>query len=202
MKDKWAFRAQLGVSQMVAAGDVVDFVTITSHEKLKDFAQTEHVWRSAWNKLYHALKRQKNDLQYMIVPERHKDNRMHVHAVWNAGVTERWLKDNARRRGLGHQAKVIHIGSERHIQKYITKYIGKGIGDDVPDHFRRVRVSHGFPDVPSPDNPLCALRWEYVGTNGCLHIVYEECEGKGYDLIDLETGAHFDDVDLGTMVYA
>lgn len=192
----------MGARAILRRGECLDFITITSHEKLRDFEATERVWREAWEALYHALKRQKHDFEYMIVPERHKDGRMHVHALWNAGVSQRWLKNNARKRGLGYQCKVIHVDHSGRAQKYIVKYVGKGLGDfDVP-HFRRVRVSHNWADIPSPINSLSTLRWEHVSTNGALSIIYAECKAKRIDLIDLETGAFFDDVDLGTTIYA
>lgn len=201
MSERWGLRAEMGARQILAAGELLDFVTITSHEKLPDFESTERVWRLAWGRLYNALKRRKSGLQYMIVPEKHKSGRMHVHALWNAGVTKRWLKDNARKRGLGYECEIIHVDGSGRAQKYVTKYVGKSLGDNVPAHFRRVRVSAGWADIPTPENDLVGLRWEYVGTNGALSVVYEECEAKGIALIDLETGAYFDDIDLGTIVW-
>lgn len=202
MSDRWILRAEMGARAILGAGEALDFVTITSHEKLKTFEETERVWRSAWAALYAALKRTKPNLEYFIVPEKHKDGRMHVHALWNAGVKQRWLKDNARRRGLGYQAKIKPITEARFAVRYVTKYVGKSLGEDVPQHFRRVRVSRGWADIAPPETSLNGLRWEYVGSNGALHIVYEECQAKGITLIDLETGALFDDIDLGTIIYA
>jgi len=201
MAETWVLRAQIGVRQFIGVGLSVDFVTITSHEKLRDFDSTERVWREAWPVLYAALKRQNKDLQYFIVPEKHKDGRMHVHALWTAGVRQKWLKDNARRRGLGYQAKIVKIEDAHQAAKYVTKYVGKSLGDEVPKRFRRVRVSQGWPDIPAPKTENQALKWEYVGTNGALSVVYAECQEKGISLIDLETGEYFDDVDLGTVVY-
>jgi len=200
MAERWGLRAEMGARAIMATGSVLDFVTITSHEKLPDFASTEKVWRSAWTALYAAIKRKKQDFQYMIVPEKHKSGRMHVHALWNAEVNQKWLKDNARKRGLGYQCKVIHVDHSGHAQKYITKYVGKDIGAIHAAHFRRVRVSHNWADIPNPDTAYAALRWEYVGTNGALQTVYDECQAKHITLIDIETGAIFDDVDLGTIV--
>jgi len=202
MAERWGFRAEIGAREIFRRGERMDFVTITSHEALKTFAQTEAVWKKAWEPLYNALKRVKVDLRYMIVPERHKDGRMHVHALWNAGVSQKWLKDNARKRGLGYQCKVIEISSGGGAQKYVIKYIGKNLGDDVPDHFRRVRVSQSWPDIPKPNTGDDTFRWEYVGTNGALQAIYDECQAKGIKLIDKETGEMFDDVDLGTIIYA
>jgi len=201
MKDHWRMRAELGARAILARGEKLDFATITSHEKLSDFEQTEHVWRQAWPVLYAALKRKNVKLEYILIPERHKSGRMHVHALWNAGVDKRWLKDNARSRGLGFQCEVIHCTSTGRAAQYVAKYIGKDIGSVSVPHFRRVRVSRGWPDIARPDNALAALKWEHVGTNGQLQGVYLECADKHIALIDLETGAYFDDVDLGTTVY-
>lgn len=200
LSEKWGMRAYMGSREILSQGDKLDFVTITSHEALKTFEATERVWSHAWNSLYQALKRQKSGLQYMIVPEKHKDGRMHVHALWNAGVSQKWLKDNARKRGLGYQCKIIHITAGGYAQKYVTKYIGKDLGADCPARFRRVRCSHGWADIPQPNTADNTLRWEYVGTNGALEIVYEQCKMRGIALIDKETGEMFDDVDLGTIV--
>ena len=200
MASHWRLRAEMGTRALLASGYKMDFVTITSHEKLKDFAATETVWRDAWSRLYAALKRKQPELQYMIVPERHKDGRMHVHAVWNAGVSQKWLKDNARQRGLGHQAKVKPIVEGSVYERYITKYIGKDLGENVPAHFRRVRVSRGWAEIPAPDTRTENLRWEYIGSNGALEQVYQECKAKNINLIDIETGEYFDDIDLGTII--
>jgi len=200
MAENWKYRAEFGVRALQKQGHKMEFVTITSHEKLPNFEATERVWREAWSVLYAALKRKKPDLCYMLVPEKHKSGRMHVHAVWNANITERWLKDNARSRGLGYQCKVISISDQGGAPIYITKYVGKSLGDNVPAHFRRVRVSDNFPVVPKPDTPNNGLQWEYVSTNGALSIVYEQCQRNNITLLDGKTGEIFDDVDLGTIV--
>jgi len=135
----------------------------------------------------------------MIVPERHKDGRMHVHAIWNANVTKKWLKDNARKRGLGYQCEVLHITNSRYATRYVTKYVCKDFGDDLPAHFRRVRVSRNWVDIPQPATQYDDLQWEYVGTNGALQVVYDECTAKRLTMIDIQTGELFDDVDLGTI---
>lgn len=201
MREQWVLRAQIGVRQYIGAGQHVDFITITSHEKLPDFASTERVWSQAWPVLYAALKRRSSKFEFFIVPEKHKDGRMHVHAIWTAEVSQKYLKDNARKRGLGHQAKVRPVLDAGSAVRYIGKYVGKSLGEDVPKRFRRVRVSQGWPKIPVPITPTVALRWEYVGTNGALATIYAECQEKHFDMIDLETGAYFDDVDLGTTVY-
>jgi len=200
MAEKWVLRAQIGVRKFISDGYMVGFVTITSHEKLKTFEATQAVWRKSWPILYSALKRKNRDLEYFIVPERHQDGRMHIHALWTANVTQKWLKDNARKRGLGYQAKIKKVENSGQAVKYVTKYVGKSLGADVPQRTRRVVVSQGWPLVPVPDTPLNGLRWEYVNSNGALAAVYRECQEKRVNLIELATGEYFDDVDLGTEV--
>lgn len=202
MAARWVLRAEMGVRVLLQDGCKVDFVTITSHEDLRDFSATERVWRVAWGALYAALRRRVDQFDYFTVPEKHKDGRMHVHSLWNAGVSKKWLKDNGRRRGLGYMADVSHVLTPIYAVRYVTKYIGKSLGDDVPLHFRRVRVSRGWVDIPAPVTENSGLRWEYVGSNGALELVYRECRAKHITLIDCATGEIFDDVDLGTTVYA
>lgn len=200
LRERWILRASIGATEFLSERVPLDFVTITSHERLKDFAATETVWRDAWSKLYAALKRKAAIFEYLIVPEKHKDGRMHVHALWTAGVSKRWLKDNARSRGLGYQAEVIHVLEAWHAVKYVTKYIGKALGDDAPPHFRRVRVSRGWAEIPVPETPEAHLEFHYIGSNGALQTAYEHCKAERLTMIDLRTGEMFDDEDLGTIV--
>lgn len=199
MRERWILRAEIGVRQYVGAGLHVDFITITSHEKLSNFEATEAVWRKAWPVLYAALKRRSTMLQYFIVPEKHKDGRMHVHALWTANVSQKWLKDNARSRGLGYQAKKRQVVDARSAVRYVGKYIGKSLGDNAPMRFRRIRVSQKWPEIPLPVTPHVALDWEYINGNGQLEKLYHEATERGFSLIDLKTGEYFDDVDLGTI---
>jgi hypothetical protein len=199
MAERWVLRAQIGVRKFIANGNLVDFVTITSHEKLSTFAETQKVWRSAWPVLYSAIKRRNRNLEYFIVPERHEDGRMHVHALWTADVKKKWLKDNARKRGLGYQAEIKRVTGSGSAASYVTKYLTKSLGDDVPARTRRVITSQGWPDIPDPVTALSGLKWEYVNGNGVLDVILRECQAKKIDLIDLATGEFYDADDLGTI---
>lgn len=199
MKDRWILRAQIGTRKLREQGYIVDFATITGHERLKTFEACEAVWRDVWSKLYDALKWKQPHLEYLCVPEKHKNGRMHVHLLWNAAVSQRWLKDNTRRRGGGHQAKINHEPNELAISRYVAKYLGKTLGTDMPKRFRRVRVSQGWAEIPVPENELTGLEWTYHDTNGKLLMAYSRAQRENFHLIDLETGAYFDDVDLGTI---
>lgn len=201
MRDRWVLRAEIGARKYIRDGLRLDFVTVTSHERLTTFAATEAVWREAWDRLYKAIKRRAEVFEYMVIPEKHQDGRMHVHALWTAGVSKKWLKDNARKRGLGFMADVREVKAVTDATRYVTKYIGKDLGTEVPPHFRRVRVSRNWEEIPVPVTDVSNLEWLYVGSNGALSLLYDRCKLTRYDLIDLSTGMFFDDVDLGTIVW-
>jgi len=184
----------MGVRKMMLEHQFVDFVTITSHERLRNFAQTETVWRSAWPEIYNVLKRRNPALEYMLIPERHKDGRMHVHAIWNAGQGRKQLKKIVRSRGLGYMLDVSHIAEPHNAVWYVTKYVSKDLGADVPAKFHRVRVSQNWPRIAKPDNDAARMKWEYITTPRALEVIYSECEEKHIDLIDIKTGSNFEDV--------
>jgi len=196
MRDRWSLRGQIGVRQFMREGIQVDFVTLTSHRKLMNFAQTEHVWRLAWPNVYSALKRRNPDLQYMLIPEKHKNGRMHVHAIWTAGVGTRDLKEICARRGLGYQLKVSPVKSALDAQRYIIKYLRKDLGDDVPQRFHRVRVSQGWPKIPAPNTPQSALKWEYTKNEQAFWIMCENAQVRNCVMIDAQTGGIFDAGDI------
>lgn len=200
LASRWSMRAEAGARKLIEAGATVDFVTLTSHERLRTFEDCERVWRSAWQKLHLRLNRAGDTREYLLIPERHKDGRMHAHALWTFGVSRRWLKDNARACGLGYQADVKHVLEPHHATRYVTKYIGKSLGENVPAHFRRVRVSAAWAELALPDSAASAYEWHYIGGNGALQSAYEECQRARLNMIDIRTGEVFEDVDMGTIV--
>ncbi len=145
----WVFRAINGTRVMLDQGADVAATTLTSHEKLGKRA-SRAIWPKAWDKLGQRMRRkaQPGKVQYLAVPEQHKDGRMHVHMLVSVKYGKKWWKDNARSCGLGYQAdeqevKTLGIGG------YVGKYLGKTIGSvDWPKNARRVRTSQGWPPLP------------------------------------------------------
>lgn len=201
LRDRWKLRASIHVSRLLKDDQRVCFITLTSHEKLKTFEATEQVWRKAWDTLYQAYKRRNPEWSYMNIPEKHKNGRMHVHGLWSGDVQYRWLKDKARGCGMGYKVDVQPITEPIFAVRYVTKYLSKSLGSDTPPHFRRVRISQNWSNIPTPDNALVGLDWQYIAGNGALVSLYQDAEYLGYDLIDMETGLFFDDVDLGTIAW-
>lgn len=205
----WTLRAEHGARVLQEAGVTLYFATITSHEKNKTFDACARAFPDAWGKLHKRLNRQADVREYLLVPERHKDGRMHVHAIWTFPVDTRWLKDNGRECGFGYMNQVGGRGHKdqpidalSRVASYISKYLGKSLGDIVPPRFRRVRTSAGWAKVPAPEGELSGMEWQYIGGNGMLLEHYRRCHEEGYALIDVRTGEFFEDVDLGTIAWS
>lgn len=156
---KVVLRAVNGSELLQSRGAVIDFVTVTSHEKL-DAAASLAVLPKAWNKLNVRIKRASQEHQYLAIPEQHADGRWHLHAMTTARLPKKWWKDNARSCGLGYQSDVQEVKSLGGVAYYVSKYVSKTLeNSNLPKNFRRMRVSRGWPDLP-PIKPLEG--WEFT----------------------------------------
>lgn len=140
----WAFRAAYGL-EVLQTG--LDFVTLTSHEKLTP-ARSIEVFGHAWNSLNRRIARQ-GKAEYLLVPEQHKSGKLHIHMLTTAKLRKKWWKDNARSCGLGYQVEVEEISDPGKAAGYTLKYVTKGLESQAwPRSFRRVRTSRGWPQPP------------------------------------------------------
>lgn len=199
----WVRRAQHGTKVLQEQGETLYFATITSHERNTTFDACAKVWPDAWKKLHKRINKLPGSHEYLLVPEKHKDGRMHVHAIWTFTCNTRWLKDTARECGLGYMALIGRRGhkdeaieSIAETGEYVSKYLGKDLGEKLPKHFRRVRTSQKWPELDQPKSELSGLEWEYVWNNRQLEVIYMRCWAEHLDLIDAKTGEMFDDIDL------
>ena len=146
---KVVLRAANGSEVMQSRGAVLDFVTVTSHEKL-DPAASLAVLPKAWNKLNRRMSREAASHEYLAIPEQHKDGRWHLHAIVTAKLPKKWWKDNARQCGLGYQSDVQEVRTLGGVAYYVSKYVSKTLENpNLPKNFRRVRASHGWPELPA-----------------------------------------------------
>lgn len=146
---KWVLRGIHGTKELMARGESLSFITITSHEKLSP-GRTIEVLPNAWNKLRNHWQRTMDDIQYILTPHQHRDGRVHIHFITNRGVYERWWKEKARSSGLGYMAKDSgQVESPEHAGAYLMKYISKQLETyDWKKGFRRVRTSQKWPQLP------------------------------------------------------
>lgn len=196
-RKKWVKRVAQGVETYIQAGEFFYFMTVTSHEDLKTFEATVKVFPDAWRKLYARMKRINPALHYVVLPEQHKDGRLHVHSIINEGFgcvdkdhQGHWLKDNARQCGLGYIADIQPLESVAGAAWYTAKYIGKSLGvDHWPKHLRRIRVSNNWPELKD-DVEFDRLNISYRVVLDELRFDYEmkEWAAAGYRVIYLRTG--------------
>lgn len=155
----WAVRAFHGARIIhETLSKPIDFLTLTSHEKLGPSASLA-VWPEAWKRLRMRARYAAGGFDYLLVPEQHEDGRLHVHAIETAALGTRWWKDNARECGLGFMADEQEARTPQGAAYYVVKYLTKSIGyTEWPRGFRRVRTSHDWPKLPAPE---AAPGWKF-----------------------------------------
>lgn len=123
------------------------FITLTDAEWNDTFHKSLLSWRKNWPKLYARMKRREANIRYVLLPERHKDGRIHMHMISTCALPQRFWKDNARACHLGYMAKSEGLVSIPQAVFYVTKYITKSLagGSYWPKSLHRVRVSFGWP---------------------------------------------------------
>ena len=104
-----------------------------------------------WNNFRMAIKRQSCAAKFYyaaFVEEHPKRKRIpHLHIVSLLKAPKR-LKDMAYHAGFGYQAKDIEITGKQ-AAAYVSKYVSKQ-SENMPYHFRRVRISQTWPRLPEP----------------------------------------------------
>lgn len=182
-KRQWAMRTEHGARVLAKRGLEIQFLTLTSHEKL-DPRETMAVWGDAWKKLRtRAVRAAGAKVEYLMMPEKHKDGRLHMHAIETANLSTRWWKDNARECGLGYMAEEEEIESVGGAVFYVTKYVSKSLEvEKWPRRWRRVRASQGWPKLPELDRPV---QWEFetVPAERTIAREREMLEGAGWHVV-------------------
>ena len=161
--DLWCMRVTMGCQQFIDQGLELSFVTVTSHEQLSAKESVE-VLPHSWKKLSMRLRRHVKGLKYVVIPERHKTGRVHIHGIFLSGANKRWWKDNARSCGMGYQAEEEAVYSASGAGFYVGKYLAKQLSDARwKKGFRRVRTSLYFPKLQAlPRHP----NWDFAVISG------------------------------------
>jgi hypothetical protein len=210
---QWMLRCMMLVSNSDSEQSF-DFVTLTMHEDLKTNKSTRAVFEDAWRKLYAALKRAQKDFSYVLVPELHKDGRMHVHMITSfhppdeyfvhhhrqrnkqvrrmraAGVMDRFWKDVPRAYGFGYANDQEPIeGDVAKVAGYIGKYLSKQRKvNQWPKGFKHVRASHDVPQLPEVSTPLDQFDWQMCMNQDTLQSLIHAAQQQGYRMIDPHSG--------------
>lgn len=186
-KARWTIRAYQGVKVLIERGKEVDFLTLTSHERL-DPIGTIIVFKHAWDQLNKRIRRAVPNYSYLLVPEQHKDGRLHAHLIETSGLPKRWFKDNARECGLGYEVDVDTIRSPEGGAFYVAKYLGKQLeAQQWPKGFRHVRTSRDFPPLPALEK-LEGWEWRPLKKNESLEEIEARYCEAGFHII--RAGSH------------
>lgn len=154
MKTRVAARAGRGVEEFNRMGLEVKFITLTCHEKVRDFDASISRWRDAWPKLRKRAAYRATEFHYVMLPEQHKTGAVHVHLLATGELSQRFWKDHARACGLGYMARARTCENYASGAQYATKYLTKSSGIlDWPSSFHRFRFSQQWPDNKVDDEP-------------------------------------------------
>ena len=194
LRTRWSVRVFLATQKYIADGEGFRFLTLTSHEYLKTLSSTLYVWPKAWKKLLaRANYAVDGTWHWALIPEMHKDGRLHVHLIESANLGTKWWKDNARASGLGWRAEEEEFkagGAEPgRAAAYASKYLGKQLGvKNWPRYFHHIRTSQHYPELPPMgENPYLDVVWHTLKTRDMLHWVTMQ-EKHGVKLYYTGTG--------------
>ena len=184
-KNLWSVKAFHAATVIEETHGKPDFLTLTSHEKLQAKASL-FVWPKAWSKLSQRARRKAADFQYLLIPEQHKNGRLHVHAIETSALGERWWKTNARECGLGYMAEEEEVRSPGGAAYYVVKYLTKSLETNVwPKNFRRVRTSQRWPKLPETE-PLNDWTFTPLERDATLAHSVATYEREGMDVLLLD----------------
>lgn len=192
-QSQWVARAIIGSKQIISSGTELQFITITSHPSLKNFAATNAVFPRAWAKLYARMKRRLPSLSYLMTMEEHENGRLHAHLLTSYSPTLRKWKTDLSNSGFGHQTKIERVEHEGKAAGYISKYIGKSLGSTpLPEKFRRVRVSENWAKLPELHERSDAYNWLVCRSSSSLWAAVETCQQTKKTMVNMRTGEFFD----------
>lgn len=211
---RWATRVYQGMNEYAADGRAWWLATLTLLGGKRSLDRQVYIWRSAWPKLYHRMKRHTRklgnpELHYAIAPELSpEEGRMHCHMLLNdsLGATptgrkkdpyiSSWLKDNCAEVGLGYMADIRPMPNSKIGSWYMSKYVGKALGvEDWPKYLQRIRVSNKWPELKTEESIASDLNWN-IALGSTISEIIMNFWSVGFDAVNLNTGELIEIVDL------
>lgn len=166
-KLQWAERVKQGILKYKAEGlEDWSFITITMSEKTRGFVYSVSKWPGGWARLSARMRRKYPGIRYVLLPELHKDDTLHTHALCTPAVGNTWLSQNAHLSGLGRVSKSKDLYNSDKGRWYVIKYLDKSLGVvEWPKNFRRIRTSQKWPLLTDDDEfTRLDVEWSYLAT--------------------------------------
>lgn len=145
---RWARRVRFGIALLPDRQAYFWTLTLPPWITTTDVAYRELPHRFAM--LRQSIHRALGEWDYAAFVEEHPHRHYipHLHII-SAQHSPYRLKDLAHHVGFGYQAKEVLINGGM-AASYVSKYVSKQ-GRQMPRHFRRVRISRGWPRLPEPE---------------------------------------------------
>jgi len=151
----WTLDAFRGAGILQASGRNVDMLTLTTRGgRGRTRERSINSFRKSWPVLRKRARYTGGPLEYLAIPEQHKNGVVHLHLLITNELSKRWWKDNAYLVGLGFMVTVEPVDHAGEAGLYVAKYLGKDfVNVSWPRGFRRARASRGWPRLPEPAGP-------------------------------------------------
>ncbi len=181
-RSQWTHRIMKGVSHYQRKGHEFSFVTLTLRGDTRQRSRSVEAWRKLFPRIIERHRRKVGTVPYAVIPELHKNGVVHMHALVASQLPKRWWKDTSFTCGAGHQADVKNIDDHKSTVGYVTKYLGKGMGlKRWPKGYRRIRVTHGWPQQQKRGSTDNAVYEVYHG--GSIDYVVARLEHLNYTVV-------------------
>lgn len=150
------------------------FVTITMSRKTRGFAYSVSIWSKCWSRLSTRIRREYPGIRYALLPERHKEGTLHVHALMSGKISNTWISKNAHKSGLGYMSNSKTMYSSSGAAWYATKYISKTLTvTEWPSRFRRIRTSQKWPLLENnEDYETIDAEWSFLASYDARKLEY------------------------------
>lgn len=177
-------RTKQSIYNISRANDWKYFATFTFENNRYDYEECKKRLRYY---LRNTRQRYCDDLEYLVVPELHKDGAIHFHALLMGSIEElmceSFEKDKMMLKNYKHGISQIEpIKDANRVAMYITKYITKELLSNV-QNAQRYFCSNGVNRAEEKTYYVNDLNdWEFIENNfSDFDISYiKNCENKGY----------------------
>jgi len=132
VRDDSLRRAKIAVEDIAKINDFDYFITWTLDKTKIDRYDPKEVSKKL-KKFLNNMK-SRNNLTYIITPENHKDNAIHMHGLIKGNIelvnsgkktSDGKIKYNMPQWSFGYSTAIKITGNKDHVARYITKYISK-----------------------------------------------------------------------------